>query len=133
MFKDVLYITFGDLLGNERNLIPRTGSLTVRTIYCTTVCSGPTFQFLSFRHHIKTTQNEKNTWKNFALNAAEQRHLKWLFRYENVLLRTIYKMSSRSLLVYKDTSASHEYVCTLIKNGHEFCKLLLKRTEIVVQ
>ena len=49
------------------------------------------------------------------------------------ILNTIYKMSDRSLSVYKDTSASHEYLCTLIKNGHEFCKLLLKRTEIVVQ
>ena len=39
----------------------------------------------------------------------------------------------RSLSVYKDTSASHEYLCTLIKNEHEFCKLLLKRTQIVVQ
>ena len=48
-------------------------------------------------------------------------------------LSTIYKMSGRSLSVYKDTSASHEYLCTLIKNGHEFCKLLLKRTQIVVQ
>ena len=46
---------------------------------------------------------------------------------------TIYKMSGRSLSVYKDTSASHEYLCTLIKNGHEFCKLLLKHTQIVVQ
>ena len=33
---------------------------------------------------------------------------------------TIYKMSGRSLSVYKDTSASHEYLCALIKNGHEF-------------
>ena len=41
-------------------------------------------------------------------------------------------MSGRSLSVYKDTSASHEYLCTLVKNGHEFCKLLLKRTQIVV-
>ena len=51
------------------------------------------------------------------------------------LLCTIYKMSGRSLSVYKDTSASHEYLCTLIvtKNGHEFCKLLLKRNQIVVQ
>ena len=48
-------------------------------------------------------------------------------------LSTIYKMSGRSLSVYKDTSASHEYLCTLIKNGHEFCKLLLKRTQIVIQ
>ena len=48
-------------------------------------------------------------------------------------LCTIYKMSGRSLSVYKDTSASHEYLCTLIKNGLEFCKLLLKRTQIVVQ
>ena len=54
---------------------------------------------------------------------------------ENLLgvLCTIYKMSGRSLSVYKDTSALHEYLCTLIKNGHEFCKLLLKRTQIVVQ
>ena len=46
------------------------------------------------------------------------------------LLCTIYKMSGRSLSVYKDTSASHEYLCTLIKNGHKFCKLLLKRTQL---
>ena len=54
---------------------------------------------------------------------------------ENLLgvLCTIYKMSGRSLSVYKDTSALHEYLCTLIMNGHEFCKLLLKRTQIVVQ
>ena len=43
------------------------------------------------------------------------------------------KWVGRSLSVYKDTSASHEYLCTLIKNGHEFCKLLLKRTQIVVR
>ena len=56
------------------------------------------------------------------------------FTYELLLSfrSTIYKMSGRSLSVYKDTSASHEYLCTLIKNGHEFCKLLLKRTQIVV-
>ena len=44
-----------------------------------------------------------------------------------------YKMSGRSLSVYKDTSALHEYLCTLIKNGHELCKLLTKRAQIVVQ
>ena len=49
------------------------------------------------------------------------------------ILSTIYKMSGRSLSVYKDTSASCEYLCTLIKNGHEFCKLLTKRTQISVQ
>ena len=38
-------------------------------------------------------------------------------------------MHGRSLSVYEDTSASHEYLCTLIKNGHEFCKLLIKRTQ----
>ena len=56
------------------------------------------------------------------------------FTYELLMSfkSTIYKMSGRSLSVYKDTSASHEYLCTLIKNGHEFCKLLLKRTQIVV-
>ena len=48
-------------------------------------------------------------------------------------ISTIYKMSGRSLSVYKDTSASYEYLRTLIKNGHEFCKLLTKRTQIVVQ
>ena len=57
------------------------------------------------------------------------------FTYELLMSfrSTVYKMSGRSLSVYKDTSASHEYLCTLIKNGHEFCKLLLKRTQIVVQ
>ena len=33
------------------------------------------------------------------------------------------KISGRSVSVYTDTSASHEYWCTLIQNGHEFCKL----------
>ena len=42
-------------------------------------------------------------------------------------LSTIYKMSG-SLSVYKDTSASHEYLCTLIKSGHEFCKLITSKT-----
>ena len=57
------------------------------------------------------------------------------FTYELLMSfrSTVYKMSGRSLSVYKDTGASHEYLCTLIKNGHEFCKLLLKRTQIVVQ
>ena len=50
-----------------------------------------------------------------------------------ILLSTIYKMSGRSLSVYKDTSASHKYPRTLIKNEHEFCKLRLKCTQIVVQ
>ena len=42
-------------------------------------------------------------------------------------------MSGRSLSVYKDTSASHEYLCALIKNGHEFIKCLQKHTQVVVQ
>ena len=37
-------------------------------------------------------------------------------------------MSGRSLPVYKEMSASHEYLFTRIKNGHKFCKLLPKRT-----
>ena len=28
-------------------------------------------------------------------------------------------MSGRSVSVYTDTSASHEYPCTLIQNGHD--------------
>ena len=39
------------------------------------------------------------------------------------------KMSGRSVSVYTDTSASHEYLCTLIQNGHEFCKLFIKRPQ----
>ena len=46
---------------------------------------------------------------------------------------TIYKIGGRFLSVYEHTSALHEYLCTLRKNGHEFCNLLLKRTQIVVQ
>ena len=42
-------------------------------------------------------------------------------------------MSGRSLSVYERTSAPHEYLCTLIKNGHEFIKRFQKRTQIVVQ
>ena len=41
-------------------------------------------------------------------------------------------MSGRSVSVNTDTSASHEYLCTLIKNGREFCKLLIKRSQTVV-
>ena len=33
---------------------------------------------------------------------------------------TIYKMSGRSLSVYKNTRASHEYLCTLIKTDTNF-------------
>ena len=41
-------------------------------------------------------------------------------------------MSGRSLPVYKDTSSPQQYLCTRIKNGHEFIKHLQKRTQIVV-
>ena len=29
---------------------------------------------------------------------------------------------------YTDTSALHEYLCTLIQNGHKYCKLLIKQS-----
>ena len=42
----------------------------------------------------------------------------------------VYKMSgrsvSRSVSVYTDTSASHEYLCLMIQNGHEFVNYLSK-------
>ena len=41
-------------------------------------------------------------------------------------------MSGRSESVYTDTSALHEYLCTLIQNGHEYFKLLIKRPQIVM-
>ena len=41
-------------------------------------------------------------------------------------------MSGRSVSVYIDTSALYEYLCTLIENGHEYCKFLIKRPEIVM-
>ena len=53
------------------------------------------------------------------------------FDYKFPHLCTIYKMSGRSLSVYKDTSASHEYLCALIKNKHEFCKLLIRNDEMI--
>ena len=34
--------------------------------------------------------------------------------------------------LYIDMSASHEYLCTLVQNGHEFCKLLIKRPQTVM-
>ena len=37
------------------------------------------------------------------------------------VLSNVYKMSGRSVSVYTDTSASHEYLCKLIQNGHKFC------------
>ena len=44
----------------------------------------------------------------------------------------VYKMSGPSVSVYTDTSASHEYLCTLIQNGHEFCKLFIKQPQTVM-
>ena len=38
----------------------------------------------------------------------------------------IYNMSGHPVSVYTDTSALREYVCTLIQNAHEYCKLLIK-------
>ena len=45
----------------------------------------------------------------------------------------VYKMSGRSVSVCTDTSASHEYLCTLTQNGHEFCELLIKRPQSCFQ
>ena len=44
----------------------------------------------------------------------------------------VYKMSGSFVSMYTDTSASHDYLCTLIQNGHEFCKLLIKRPQTVM-
>ena len=38
-------------------------------------------------------------------------------------ISNFHKMSVRSLSAYKDTSAPREYPCTVITNGHKFCKL----------
>ena len=38
-------------------------------------------------------------------------------------------MSGRSVSVYTDTNAPHEYLSTLIQNGQEFFKLLIKRPQ----
>ena len=38
-------------------------------------------------------------------------------------------MIGRFVSVYADTSGSHEYLWTLMKNGQEFCKLLFKRPQ----
>ena len=47
-------------------------------------------------------------------------------------ISNVYKLSGRSVTVYTDTSASHEYLCTLIQNGHEFCKLFIKGPQTVM-
>ena len=41
-------------------------------------------------------------------------------------------MSGRSVSVYTDTSDLHEYLCTLIQNGHKSFKLLIKRPQTVM-
>ena len=41
-------------------------------------------------------------------------------------------MSGSSVSGYTDTSALHEYLCTLIQNGHEYCKLRIKRRQTVI-
>ena len=47
-------------------------------------------------------------------------------------ISNVYKMSGRSVSMYTDTSASHEHLCTLIQNGHELCKLLIKQFRTVM-
>ena len=49
-----------------------------------------------------------------------------------MIICDVYKMSGRSVSVHTDKSASHEYLCTLIQNGHKFCKLLIKRPQTVM-
>ena len=47
------------------------------------------------------------------------------------LISNVYKMSGRSVSVYTDTSASHEYLCTLIYTDTNFVNYLsndLKQT-----
>ena len=66
--------------------------------------------------HICLTRSLKNPYQGF-INIASYQCIMYYLQNE-----------WRSLSVYKDTSALHEYLCTLIKNGHEFCKLLTKRT-----
>ena len=41
-------------------------------------------------------------------------------------------MSGSSVSVYTDTSPLHVYLCTVIHNGHKFCKLLTKRPQTVM-
>ena len=41
-------------------------------------------------------------------------------------------MSGRSLSMYTDTSALHEWLRTLLQNGHKYCKLLIKRPQTVM-
>ena len=48
------------------------------------------------------------------------------------MISTVYKMGGRSVSVYKDTSASREDLCTLMQNGHKFCKLFIKRPQTVM-
>ena len=38
----------------------------------------------------------------------------------------------RSMSMCTDTSALQEYLCTLIQNGHEYCKLFIKRPQTVM-
>ena len=49
-----------------------------------------------------------------------------------MIISTVYKMGGRSVSVYTDTSASREYLCTLMQNGHKFCKLLTNRPQTVM-
>ena len=41
-------------------------------------------------------------------------------------------MSGRSVSVYTNMSALHEYLCTPIQNGHKYCKLLIRRPPTVM-
>ena len=40
-------------------------------------------------------------------------------------------MSDRSVSLYTDTSALHEILSTLIQNGYEFSKFLIKRPQTI--
>ena len=48
------------------------------------------------------------------------------------LICNVYKMSAHSVSVYTDTSTSRKYLCTLIQNGLEFCRLFVKRPQAVM-
>ena len=41
-------------------------------------------------------------------------------------------MSGCSISVHTETIALHEYLCTLIQNRHEYCKMIITRPQKVM-
>ena len=92
--------------------------------------------FLEASHGKKTTKLEQsgvfelnvtggtNTYGNNQLKRRCNCNGNDVITPVDYFLYNIYNMCGRSVSVYTDTSALHEYLSTLIQNGHEYSKII---------